>query len=104
MTNIFYVTVKGKSADEAFDTAVNEARKEHITDAGASGSIAEKQEYMTFIGHVSYDPDGTREMAERLMTTPSVVRDMLADGYGPAGCIYIGESEYLFFGTSFSSD
>ena len=100
MSVIFYTIAHGKSANNAFDQAVNDARNVHKIDVGVSGSIAEKEEFITFEGSVSYDPVNAIERAEKIMASNNV---LLNDAYGPAGCINIGENEYLFFGTAFSN-
>lgn len=102
MTTIFYTVSKGKSADEAFDNSVREAREINRSTIGFSGTIAEKEEFITFEGPSYYDLESVEEQAKRLMS--STTNSVLNDPYGPAGCIHIGNDEYLFFGTSFSSD
>lgn len=89
--NTFSVTVKGKSAQTAFAAARKEALYQH-GHSGYSGSIAEKQEFV-----VITMPKGTdaRAFADKLIEA----RDSrIDDKWGPAGCISLGNNEYLFFG------
>jgi hypothetical protein len=101
MSNTFFTTSNGINADTAFNNAIKEARENPHFAQGASGTIAEKEEFIVFDGYVSYDPVACKELAEKIINRKNTD---LNDGYGPAGCIHVGENEYLFFGTAFSSD
>ncbi len=76
----FTTTAKGKTVNEAFSNAVDDARHEH-GHGGYTGTIAEKSEFVM----ISV-PEGTnpRKHAADLIENmdPSI-----EDKWGPAGCI-----------------
>lgn len=88
----FRERVKGSSAIEAFDNAVEEAQYEY-GHRGYTGSIAEKDCFKM----CDPTPEGM---------TPEEWADVLAeredhfsdDKWGPAACIDCGDGSYLFFG------
>lgn len=87
----FAVRSKGKTSTEAFVEAVHKAQWAH-GHGGYSGTIAEKGE------HVMIPlPEGkdAGSYAQELLDEGDVRID---DKWGPAGCIDLGDGEYLFFG------
>ena len=87
----FSVRSKGKTANEAFKAAREEALYES-GHGGYSGTIAEKNSF-TLIPL----PEGISagDYAYKLIDEGDRRVD---DKWGPAGCIKISEGEYLFFG------
>ena len=90
----FFTKAKGDNAQAAFDYTV----QEHTLDYGRSGytgTIAEKSEF-TMIDE--YEPNAmisAEEFAEKLIGDLDARVD---DKWGPAGCIPLGDGEFLFFG------
>jgi len=90
----FMIRAKGTSAQDAFKAAVEDARHQH-GHGGDTGSIAEKNRFQTVSVPPGRQPmDYARELLERER------RHFSQDRYGAAGCIELGEGEYLFFGTA----
>lgn len=87
----FSVRAKGKTAAEAFNTAVQDALYAYGHD-GYTGSIAEKNSYKMISVPDDADP---YDYAEKLIEEDD---RRIADKYGPAGCIKLADGEYLFFG------
>lgn len=87
----FYSLSKGKTAQEAFDNAFDNAAYEH-GHGGYTGTIAEKSEFTMIDLPAGMD---AQEYAELLMLKDD---RRVADKWGPAGCIQIAEGEFLFFG------
>lgn len=87
----FYTTAKGKTAQEAFNNAVEDARFNY-GHAGYTGTIAEKHQFVM----ISL-PEGktAEEYAVDLVNNGD---DRIDDKWGPAGCISLGNDEWLFFG------
>lgn len=87
----FYTKAKGKTADEAFRTAVDDALYKY-GHAGYTGTIAEKRSFVMIASPNTADPV---EYADMLLER----RDSRVDDkWGPAGCIRVSDGEYLFFG------
>jgi hypothetical protein len=87
----FYVTAKGSTSQQAFDSAVDEARYRYGSD-GYTGTIAEKGSYVMIDLPAGDNP---REFADRLI---SECDPRIDNKWGPAGCIKISDDEYIFFG------
>jgi hypothetical protein len=87
----FIVTAPGKTAGEAFQAAVDEARYLHGR-AGYTGTIAEKSEFVVI---PLPKGEGPEEFANRLLDEDD---RRIADKWGPAGCVKVKPGEYLFFG------
>lgn len=87
----FMVQSEGKTAQEAFDEAVKEAQYEY-GHRGYTGTIAEKQRFVSIQCPQGKDP---RQYADELMEAND---KRIENKWGPAGCIYLGENKYLFFG------
>jgi len=94
--DMFITESVGKTAQEAFDRAVERARHDH-GHAGYTGTIAEKEGFV-FLG-LPIDTDPIK-YAEDLVNGDD---PRIEDKWGPAGCIMYGaekggEGKYLFFG------
>ena len=76
----FRTEAKGKTAQVAFQDAVEKAQYEH-GHAGYTGTIAEKLSFEEFPLPKEKSLDGELE-----------------DKWGPAGCIEIKPGEFIFFG------
>lgn len=87
----FFQKATGKNAAEAFHAAVSQAQYDH-GHAGYSGTLAEKSNFVAIAVEPGMDP---RKFAQQLIEEgdPRIV-----DKWGPAGCVYLGEQQYLFFG------
>ena len=83
---------KGKTATEAFLTAVAEARHQY-GHGGYTGTLAEKG---TFV--LIQPPEGAdlRAFVADLLNKDDDPR--ISDKWGPAGCVKLGPEEYVFFG------
>jgi hypothetical protein len=97
---VFGEIVKGKTAKEAFGIAVEEAAFEH-GHGGYTGSIAEKHDF-TIIDPVKdgqnvddWSQNDYEAYACKLIEDGD---ERIDDKWGPAGCIEIGDGEFLFFG------
>ena len=78
----------GTNAQEAFDRAKEQAFYDY-GHAGYSGSIAEKDSFKVFELPVDQELDSyIQELRD----------DQVADKWGDAGCIDLGDSTYIFFG------
>jgi len=87
----FITMGKGKTAGEAFQSAVEEAGYLYGL-GGYTGTIAEKTSFVEIQCPEDKDP---LENARELLDNDDPRID---DKWGPAGCIKIKDDEYLFFG------
>lgn len=87
----FWAKGHGKSAAKAFDYAVANARYVY-GNGGYTGTIAEKDSY-----RMVQVPEG-RDPKDYAMEMLDDEKSWVQDKWGPAGCIQLGKSEYLFFG------
>jgi len=87
----FMVRSNGSTAREAFQSAVEDAQYEY-GHGGYSGTIAEKRSFKEITVPKDEDPAG---FANDLMDEDD---DRVCDKWGPAGCVKVGDGEYLFFG------
>lgn len=87
----FFVRKKGETAREAFNKAVSEAKLIYGNN-GKSGTIAEKNSFK--IIDVPKDKKPTEYALELIKNYNHWVNDK----WGAAGCIDLGNNEYLFFG------
>jgi len=87
----FYHVETGKTAQEAFNNAHNDACYEH-GHGGYTGTLAEKNDFIEIPVPGEKDPT---EFAQELIDNDD---DRIVDKWGPAGCVKIKEGEYLFFG------
>lgn len=89
----FTVGAKGKTAKEAFNTAVSEARYES-GHGGYSGTIAEKDSFV-FLG----TRPNKKEAYAYAQTLMEDIDSRIEDKWGPAGCVAVeGTDFFLFFG------
>ena len=88
---VFFTSANGKTAKEAFNSAVEQAQYDY-GHAGYTGSIAEK---ISFVVIPLPEGKNAGEYADYLIDNCDKRVD---DKWGPAGCIKTGENEYLFFG------
>jgi len=86
----FEEIVEGKSARDAFDKAVKQARFEY-GHGGYTGSIAEKDGFVMLKVPADEDKD---DFIERMLDDHPEV----SDKWGKAGCIDLGGGKYQFFG------
>lgn len=82
---------RGATAKEAFRDAVESAAWYH-GHGGYTGTIAEKHEFTMIAPNPGETPE---ECAQRLIDADD---PRISDKWGPAGCIALGEGEFLFFG------
>lgn len=87
----FWVREKATSAKEAFKQAVDDARYEN-GHGGYTGTIAEKSSFVMIPVPAGTSP---LEHARKLLDEDD---GRISDKWGPAGCVAVGEGEYLFFG------
>lgn len=87
----FHHQSSGKTAQEAFSNAVDEARYEY-GHGGYTGTIAEKHSFVKIPVPEGKDP---HRYAEELIEQDD---DRIEDKWGPAGCISLGNDQWLFFG------
>lgn len=85
----------GKSAQEAFSRAVDQAAWEN-GHGGYTGTIAEKHAFVMIDVPAGVEPEA---YANRLLQEGD---PRINDKWGPAGCIALGGDHYLFFGLASS--
>lgn len=94
--NFFETKAKGKTANDAFKKAREEALYES-GHGGYSGTIAEKSNFK-MIPYL----EGDRILFPDVGNFISAIMDKnyadFADKWGPACCIDLGDGEYIFFG------
>lgn len=90
----FCTIVEGKSPNEAFKCAVNQA-KHKFGNTGRTGTIAEKTIYTMATYETLLEKDA-QELVEELRST------IYSNEHGPAGCVRVLEKPktYMFFGYS----
>ena len=87
---MFITQANGKSAQDAFNAAVEDANYEY-GHGGYTGSIAEKDSFTT----IPSTEENSYDYAEKLIDEGD---ERIDDKWGPAGCIELGSDRYLFFG------
>lgn len=87
----FWTTAKGKTARDAFSNARDQAFYDH-GHGGYTGTIAEKSSFDLIPVPAGETPQA---FAERLMNQDD---PRISDKWGPAGCVALGDEEWLFFG------
>lgn len=105
----FSTTARGKTAQEAFDNARDEAWYDH-GHAGYTGTIAEKPGFVMAVQGIVYDGEGlANAIADGEPRPVGVFKDTwqrlcnaYEDKWGPALCIQTGPEEFLFFGIASS--
>ena len=88
---VFYTKVKGDSAESAFKKAKEDAFYMY-GHRGYTGSIAEKSNFVVIPLPEGIDP-GT--YVDQLIDECDARID---SKWGPAGCLSLGDGEYVFFG------
>lgn len=91
----FAVRIKGKTAKEAFAEARANALYEY-GHRGYTGTIAEKYEFVMIPLPTGID---AADYVDMLLQKDD---PRIEDKWGPAGCIAVGEDEYIFFGNASS--
>jgi phage I-like protein len=97
----------GRTAEEAFAAAVEEARYMH-GHRGYTGTIAEKSEFAVvkvppgidaenFIAAILGDETDDEAMKD-CVAELSRAREIADDKWGPAACVQTGEDTFVFFG------
>lgn len=89
----FTQTAQGKTAKEAFRSAVESAAFEH-GHGGYTGSLAEKNEFVMIPL-----PDG-KDASEYAWELILADDRRISDKWGPAGCFDLGDGNFYFFGTA----
>lgn len=87
----FEVVARGKTAQEAFNSAVSQAQYES-GHGGYTGTIAEKRSFTMIPLPQGRDP---RDFINELIDKADPRID---DKWGPAGCIDLGNGRFCFFG------
>jgi hypothetical protein len=87
------VKASGKTAREAFNSAINEAQCER-GHGGYTGTIAEKTSYVMIKLPAEYEKR-PREYASKLFDNAD---SRIDNKWGPAGCFDLGNGDYMFFG------
>lgn len=87
----FIQAAKGKTAQEAFASAVAEAQYQH-GHGGYTGTLAQKHDFVQIAVPADKEP---RAFAGELIEASDPRID---DKWGPAGCIALSDGLWLFFG------
>jgi hypothetical protein len=99
----FVTEATGKTAEEAFAAAVEDARYMH-GHRGYTGTIAEKCEFATVEVPAGVDPS---EFIAAILGDEDIEgreaelgrgREIADDKWGPAACVRTGEDTFVFFG------
>ena len=93
----FWTPARGKTAQEAFNNAVDEARYEH-GHGGYTGTIAEKHSFRM----VPVPSDKTAVQYSHELMNDFDNRGFWWDKWGDAACINNGEGSWIFFGMASS--
>ena len=89
----FCQTVHGETAIEAFNFAQEEARYDH-GHSGYTGTIAEKHDFVMIDLPEEYAKLPVKYSEKLFMDDDPRIDNK----WGPAGCIDLGDSKWLFFG------
>lgn len=89
--NTFMTKAEGSTASEAFLAAVRAARHEY-GHGGYTGTIAEKHSFTLIALPAGSDPE--RYAYDLIKRSDG----RISDKWGPAGCLKLGNGEFLFFG------
>jgi hypothetical protein len=92
----FYQIGTGDTAREAFGEAVQEAGF-NFGHSGYTGSIAEKSSFVT-IRVPNLEKPSKKEAYDYADQLIEESDPRIDDKWGPAGCIDLGDRQYLFFG------
>jgi hypothetical protein len=88
---VFTQKAKGKTAKDAFHQAVSDALYDY-GHRGYTGTLAEKHDYVMV---ALPDGEDAVDYAYKLIDSSD---ERIDDKWGPAGCIDMGDGNYLFFG------
>jgi hypothetical protein len=93
----FIQIANGKTANEAFTNAVEQAAYEH-GHSGYTGTMAEKNNFI----EIPLPKKGKKDPVERAVDLASTFIEKndprIDDKWGPAGCIKAKRGTYVFFG------
>lgn len=92
----FSQVARGKTADEAFRAATEEARYNY-GHAGYTGTIAEKHDFIM----LTVSPERLEEIKKSNwyeFSYDDPLWKRVDDKWGPAGCIDLKDGSFLFFG------
>lgn len=89
----FYQSAEGRTAQEAFKLAREEAAWEH-GHGGYTGTIAEKDSFKL----VNLSEEIIKDQVLLSAKIDELIDTEFDDKWGPAGCVKTGENTYLFFG------
>jgi|SRR3990167_6887398 len=95
----FFTVARGKTAKEAFSSAISEARY-HSGHDGYTGTIAEKDTFVVFdfkeeVAKIEGPGLKPIDIAEELLNNDD---SRISDKWGPAGCFKLENDKWLFFG------
>lgn len=90
----FVTKAKGKTAEEAFRSAVEEARYEY-GHGGYTGTIAEKHDFI-MIRKEQVTDEEAKKIIDDIFGADK--HEEVCDKWGKAGCLKVGEDVYVFFG------
>lgn len=90
-SSTFSIIETGKTARDAFKTAVKQAQYDH-GHAGYTGTIAEKTDFIMLTVPAG---ETWQKYSKKLLDTQGSPID---SKWGPAGCIDLGGGNYAFFG------
>ena len=93
----FVQQAKGASANEAFVEASEDARHWH-GHAGYTGTIAEKGEFVMITPEQDTSDWSQNDYEEWCWKLTHDDDPRISDKWGPAGCVQIGDEEFIFFG------
>jgi len=89
----FYQSAEGRTAQEAFKQAREDAAWEH-GHGGYTGTIAEKDSFKL----VNLSEEIIKDRVLLSAKIDELIDTKFDDKWGPAGCVKTGENTYLFFG------
>ena len=102
-STVFMIVGGAKTAEVAFTKLVKEAQHHH-GHGGYTGTIAEKRSFV-MIHPISSPVNLKGTIEEKLAVAQEHARNLINksdpridDKWGPAGCIQISKSKFLFFG------
>lgn len=102
----FKTVARGKTVQEAFNSARESALAEYGHQQGYSGTIYNKHSFVIILKDVTA-PDVARAKIEEILDGDDDVRNEVNDKWGPAGAIRLADDKdglqrWVFFGMSAS--
>jgi hypothetical protein len=91
----FATRSQGKTPEEAFSKAVQDAQWEH-GHGGYSGTIAEKGSFILI--DWEKERQGQESISGFINRLIDLDDERISDKWGDAGCVKLKEGEYVFFG------